>query len=168
MKANLETLKLVVPISILRVYHDDGYVKSMQHHLQKLTERYLSTDMGAPSAETLPRNVSGVHKEFKTMFKTHHHIFYRDLGPEYNTGNKAHEETEFLIATHKQKHLICEIRKEFGITIDFWALKDKEARAYIGTVFALLREKRDLLKFQKGIVDEKYTRAFQIARKLFE
>lgn len=169
MKANLETLGLVVPIGIFRAYHDDGHVESIQDHLQKLTDRYLMIDMGAPPAERLDTHTSGLHIEFGAMFRIHHHVFYRDLGsPNYNVGNRAHEETEFLVATHKQKHLVDIIMREFGIRIDFDEIQDKEAKAYVGSVFTLLRKGMAPLEFQRGIRNERYERAFQTARKFFE
>ena len=168
MKANLETLGLLVPIGFFRVYHDNGYVESMQDYLQELSDRYLMTDMGPPPAEKLDANVSGVHQEFRTMFRTHHHIFYRDLGrQDYNIGIRAHEETEMLIAVGRLNYLVDNIMRKFGIVINFNEIQDKEAKSYVGSVFALLCNGMNPLEFQKGISNERYERAFQTARKFF-
>ena len=58
--------------------------------------------------------------------------------------------------------------REFGILVDFDEIQDKEAKAFVGSVFALLREGMNLSEFQSGIFDSRYKRAFQTAREIFE
>lgn len=168
MKAHLEILKLDIPLGLFKAYHDDGYVASMQEHMNKLTDKYRFADDLGTLAEQLSGNIVGVHKEFRTLFRVHHHIFYKDLGFEAaNVATRAHEETHALMSMQKLHYLANVLAANLGVTVDFEPLYS-EVKADVGSVYALLIRGLNLDEFEKGIEDKRYTESFQTARKLVE
>lgn len=169
MKARLEALRLAVPIGLFRVYHDDGYVASIEEHAQELMALYHSTGMGVPPPATIPPGSSGRHEEHGGWLRAHHHIFYRDLGSDVaNIGVRAHEETEFLNSIGRLRVLGDAIFDAHGIRINWDRIENKEVRAYAGSVYALLERGMSLDEFQNGVQDPEYESHFKSARNLIK
>ena len=168
-KANLAALNLTVPIGLFRVYHDDGYVDSIQEHAEKLMAKYHMTDMGAPPAEDFGPSCAGRHTSHQTMFAIHHHIYYKKSDSDVeDIMIRAHEETHFLDDSKKLDYLVKEIMENHGIKIDFKSISESEVRAYIGSIYALLSRGIILDKPQKDLINPKYRTHFIEARRLFE
>lgn len=91
---------MVVPTTILTIYHDDGFVKSVRDHVMSLNEKYCFVDdMGfILGAYHVDKNSAGTHLRYmKNFILAHHHICYIDLDSEIdNLANRAHEETHFF------------------------------------------------------------------------
>lgn len=64
--------------------------------------------------------------------------------------------------------LIKQILIQKGITINLKQTKEKEVKAYLGSIYALLRIGASLDDFEKRIINKEYTKYFREARKLFE
>lgn len=170
-EARLEILGLAAPLGLFTVYHDDGFVDSVQKHLENLNDRYCSfNDLGiVEGGYSVSGKAAGTHVRYrKNLFWVHHHICYRDFGNEAdNTAIRAHEETHFLDASRNLAALAERISAEHGLKIRFRGLK-KEVRAYIGSVHALASRGMSADEFQKGICNAEYEAYFRAARKAFQ
>ena len=178
-KAKLEILGLTVPIGWFHTHHDDGFVDSIQKHIEALAEKY--DRWGWPF---VGKHVIGMYELYYTFFGAHHHIFYLDTSFEIvNISTRAHEETEFLRERGRLSYLADKILAEQNVRINFKEIKNPEVIAEIGSIYALLsrgisfkeHEKAQLelssrlkLNDREKVVARNYTNYFKIAREIYE
>lgn len=143
-KSYLPALGLWVPHSPLVVYHDDGFVDSIEEHSADLILHYY----GFSFQDNFKRSKPGARYERHSIqidpwlpIKIHHpHIFYSDFGSyTSNTLVRAHEETHFLQVTKKLDLLQRAIQQDLGVSIDFNQILNEETIANLGGFYALER-----------------------------
>jgi len=178
-KANLEVLGLKVPLGLFHVYHDDGFVDSIQGHIEALAKKY--DEWGWSFAGN---HVIGRYELHNTFFGGNHHIFYLDTSFEaVNIGIRAHEETEVLRERKRLGYLADKILAEQGARINFKEIENPEVIAEIGAIYALLSRGISLEEYEKAHNDlssriklndreqevaESYRNYFRTAREIYE
>ncbi|MDP3728206.1 MAG: hypothetical protein Q8R18_02000 [bacterium] len=137
--ARFQILGITIPIGV-GVYHDDGFVASIQNHIQKLAKTY-------PNIRNISsEGVGGMCIEGEGILRTHLHVFYKDTEDEgYNIRRRAHEETHALDFFGRLDVLERRILSEQNVKINFPELRDAgidnsidgEVRAEIGAIYSL-------------------------------
>jgi len=148
--AKLEVLGFEVPISLFSAYHDDGFVQDVYEHTRNLN-RFYGTSPNIVLQEivdkTFKDKVKGSCRVGRGILRKHVHIYYLDLGNDYeNIEIRAHEETHALSKFGRLDLLENALRAEQGVDISLDSL-DPEIVACLGELYAL--NKRHL--FPHGI-----------------
>jgi hypothetical protein len=129
--ARLKVLGIKAPIGH-RVYHDDGYVASIEVHTRRINEIYGSG--GLSSNGNFQGHILGRH----STRGRHHHIFYlRQPTREANAVVRAHEETHMLDSADGLDLLAERLLDRQGVRINFKEIDDREVRAQLGALYAL-------------------------------
>jgi len=136
--ANLEILGLQVPMEIAEVYHDDGYVESIEEHLKKFKAKDKNLRAAVENLDIT--KVGGVYFRWTKRFaKIHHHIVYlRQDSVEEAILIRAHEETHALDAFGGLDLLADKMLNEQGVRINFSEIDDNQTRAHLGAIYALV------------------------------
>jgi hypothetical protein len=142
-KANLKVLGIEVPLKLRDVYHDDGFVSSVRDHRVELAEKYGQSSIvdryGAITAPQAIGEAFGGYVGFSGVFRTHHHIFYKDVGFVENLISRGHEEAEFLEEIDRLDLLTVRLIPYTNRPLYFNHIRDEEVRNHFGAVYALIR-----------------------------
>jgi len=137
-KAKLEILGLEFSIGLFRVYHDDGFVKSLIKHTTKLDKRYNFPDKRYYEA-LVNKPLLGMHiTRFDGYKHQHEHIYYLDKGfTPFNIFIRGHEEMHVVEDNCQLDLLSDKILEEQKVRINFGEVDDEEIRANLGGIYAM-------------------------------
>jgi len=141
--ASLTVLGIKVPLKFRDVYHDDGFVSSVNEHTFKLVQQYgrgiIENRYGMDADPSTMRDSPGRYLFFPGVFRDHHHICYNDMGFMENLFLRGHEESEFLEEIDRLDLLAEKLMPHTNRPVNFKDIQDGEVRNHFGSAYAFLR-----------------------------
>ena len=142
--SRIEALGLEANIPSYEIFHDDGFVMSINQHTINLALRYnyhsvdeVMRNNSGPD-ETSGRTVRFRGRDNYGLIAWHTHIFCVDTGdPILNALLRAHESTHALDNLKGLEALERKIYERDGVRFFLGRLKDKELMSNVGAVYGL-------------------------------
>ncbi len=136
--AKLSMLGLEVPVGYFQEFHDDGFVKSIEHHYTSLTQRYYGFPADSFPEEAEEVNPIGLCSTWRPKWTKYIHIYYLDRGSEMaNVHVRAHEETHALCRLGKLSLLEEALEREQKVHLPLHKIGKKHGEQVVAELGAL-------------------------------